>query len=376
MRSIQAYRNQLYEKTIASILRRTFSSLFLAFILLAFTGCLLTGSGSDTPYPGTAGSGAVAQEWYGVYFTQPDSPEARFYRGGPADILAEAIGNACISVDMAAYRFNLWAIRDALLDAKARGVTVRVVVDNENAGEPELQELVEAGIEVVSDRSDSLMHNKFFIIDRMEVYTGSMNPTVGGAYHDRNNVIRVRNARLAEAYTVEFEEMFVYKIFSRASPVSNGNPQVNVQGTLIEAFYSPEDETASRIIDLLHGAQESIYFLAFSFTADDIAGAMIDRAQAGLHVAGVMERTQYNSNQGTEFDRLRAAGIDVLLDSDPDNMHHKVIIIDEGIVVTGSYNFSRSAEQTNDENVLIVHNGEVAGYYLEEFNRIHELARE
>ena len=311
-----------------------------------------------------------------MYFTQPDSPEARFYRGGPADMLVEAIGSARISVDMAAYRFNLWAIRDALLDAKARGVTVRVVVDNENVGEPEVQALVEAGIEVVGDRSDSLMHNKFLIIDRMEVFTGSMNPTVGGAYHDANNMIRVRNARLAEAYTNEFEEMFVDKMFSRASPVSDANTQINYRGTLIEVFYSPEGRTANRIIELLGGAQESIYFLAFSFTADDIAGAMIERAQAGLHVAGVMERTQYKSNQGTEFDRLRTAGIDVLLDNDPDNMHHKVIIIDEGIVITGSYNFSRSAEQMNDENVIIVHNGEVAGYYLEEFIRIHELARE
>ncbi|HBY08896.1 MAG TPA: phospholipase, partial [Chloroflexi bacterium] len=115
-------------------------------------------------------------------------------------------------------------------------------------------------------------------------------------------------------------------------------------------------------------------FLAFSFTSDPIAGALLERAAAGVEVAGVFEESQYHANTGGEFDRLAAAGLDVRLDGNPNNMHHKVFIIDGKIVVTGSYNFSRSAEERNDENTLIIHNPEIAAQYLVEFERVFQKA--
>jgi phosphatidylserine/phosphatidylglycerophosphate/cardiolipin synthase-like enzyme len=64
----------------------------------------------------------------------------------------------------------------------------------------------------------------------------------------------------------------------------------------------------------------------------------------------------------------------VRLDGNPKSMHHKVIIIDGQIVVTGSYNFSKSAKTRNDENTLILHNSEIAKLYLDEFERVWEIA--
>ena len=89
-----------------------------------------------------------------------------------------------------------------------------------------------------------------------------------------------------------------------------------------------------------------------------------------------MEARQVDSNIGSEYEPLRAAGLDVRLDGNPNNMHHKVFIIDELIVVTGSYNFSRSAEERNDENTLVLHNPEIAALYLDEFNRVYAQAQE
>jgi phosphatidylserine/phosphatidylglycerophosphate/cardiolipin synthase-like enzyme len=57
-------------------------------------------------------------------------------------------------------------------------------------------------------------------------------------------------------------------------------------------------------------------------------------------------------------------------------MHHKVIILDGSIVITGSYNFSASAAEKNDENVLIIHSPEIAATYLEEFERVVQQAEE
>ena len=354
-------------------MKKLFLSGFVALLLLASTGCWFIRDQQD---PGSGETVTPPPVWYGVYFTEPDSPEASFYRGGPADRLVEAIKSAKVSIDVATYNFNLWAVRDALLDANSRGVTVRLVTDSDSISEPELQELLEEGIEVIGDRSDSLMHNKFFIIDRLDVLTGSMNPTVGGAYFDNNNLVRLQNSRLAELYTREFEEMFVDKTFGRASPVSRSEGKISYQDALIEVYFSPEDHTADRIVQLIHEARESIFFLAYSFTSDEIAEALIERAQAGIQIAGVMERSQYRSNQGTEFDRLRAAGIDVLLDRSPNNMHHKVIIFDNRIVITGSYNFSRSAEEKNDENTLILHQRQIAEAFSEEFQRMFEQAQD
>ena len=123
-------------------------------------------------------------------------------------------------------------------------------------------------------------------------------------------------------------------------------------------------------MNLIQNAQESVFFMAFSFTSDDIAAAMREQAGAGVTVKGIFDESQYFFNIGTEFDNLRDSGLGVHLDGNPRNMHHKIIIIDEKIVITGSYNFSQSAEERNDENVLIIHNAEVAETYLNEFERV------
>ncbi len=102
---------------------------------------------------------------------------------------------------------------------------------------------------------------------------------------------------------------------------------------------------------------------------------MIERAQAGVQVQGVFDSDQVDSNQGGEYDRLRQAGLDVRRDSLPGQMHHKVILVDTQLVVTGSYNFSNSAEKRNDENVVIVFDPRLAGLYRVEFERIFNRAR-
>jgi phosphatidylserine/phosphatidylglycerophosphate/cardiolipin synthase-like enzyme len=88
-----------------------------------------------------------------------------------------------------------------------------------------------------------------------------------------------------------------------------------------------------------------------------------------------MEADQVKANQGTEYDPLSQAGIDVRLDGNPDEMHHKVFIIDGEIVVLGSYNFSASAETSNDENMLIIYSPDLAGQFLQEFQRVYAGAR-
>ena len=123
------------------------------------------------------------------------------------------------------------------------------------------------------------------------------------------------------------------------------------------------------LIPLVENAQSSVQFLAFSFTDYPLAKAMIDRAAAGVDVAGVFEKV----GSETEFAELRTlhcAGVPVRQDGNPSFLHHKLIIVDERIVMTGSLNYSTNAEESNDENVLIVDNPEIAALYIQEFERV------
>jgi phosphatidylserine/phosphatidylglycerophosphate/cardiolipin synthase-like enzyme len=125
------------------------------------------------------------------------------------------------------------------------------------------------------------------------------------------------------------------------------------------------------LLDILNEAQESIYFMAFSFTADPLGEAIRERAESGVTVAGVMDEEQVASNQGTEFDPFRQAGLDVYIDGNPGQMHHKIMIVDESIVIVGSYNFTNSAESRNDENLMVIYNDQIAAFFIEEFRRVY-----
>ena len=344
------------------------AALLVVMVMIA-AGCVIdvpADVSTHTPNGGTA----VSDDWYTIYFTNPDDPSARTYRGGPDAALAEAIDQARLSVDVAVHDFNLWSLRNALIEAHQRGVSVRVVTESDNLDRTELQELIESGIPVLGDRREGRMHNKFAIIDRQQVWSGSMNFTVSEGYQNNNNLFEVRSSRLAENYLAEFDEMFVEDRFGPGSPSDTPHPVFSLDGTRVEAYFAPEDGTAARLVELISQADESVYFMVYSFTSDEIAAAMLERVQAGVMVAGVFDASQYRSNTGTEFERLLSGGAIVRLDGNPDKMHHKVIIIDEEIVITGSYNFSASAEENNDENTVVFHNAHIATKYLEEFEKI------
>jgi phosphatidylserine/phosphatidylglycerophosphate/cardiolipin synthase-like enzyme len=273
-------------------------------------------------------------------------------------------------VDMAMDDLDLWSLRAALIDAHSRGVTVRAVVESDNLDEEQVGELIAAGIPVVADQGGGLMHNKFVIVDRLAVWTGSMNFTLNGAYHSNNNLVRVRSPELAEDYLVEFEEMFLDHQFGAGSPANTPFPVLDLDGTQIEVYFSPDDGTMKRLLKLVRSAEKSVLFMAYSFTDDDLAQAMLDRSEEGVLVRGVFDEGQAKSNLGGEYERLLENGADVRLDGNRRGMHHKVILIDDRIVVTGSYNFSNNAKTRNDENTLIVHSAEVAALYREEFERV------
>ena len=237
------------------------------------------------------------------------------------------------------------------------------------------QRLIEAGIPIIGDNRDGLMHDKFMVVDKSEVWTGSMNFTDAGTYDDNNNFMHIHSTKIAEDYTKEFDEMFVENKFGQDVVPETPHPTLTIDGTQLDVYFSPDDGVLNALVPLLENAKESIYFLAYSFTSNQLGDIVREKAKAGLKVAGVMDADQVRSNQGTEFDPFRQAGMDVRLDGNEGLMHHKVFIIDQKIVAFGSYNFSQSAEERNDENLIIVYNPVIAHQFVLEFERVQSQAQ-
>jgi phosphatidylserine/phosphatidylglycerophosphate/cardiolipin synthase-like enzyme len=322
-----------------------------------------------TPIELEAGYG-VKGAWFELYFTDPTSPLSPQATGGVDGPLVKAIDAARMSIDVAAYSISLNSVRFALINAHNRGVDVRVVMESVNMDRSDPQALIEAGIPIVGDERQGLMHDKFMIIDRSEVWLGSMNFTDSGAYDDNNNMIRILSTKIAANYTTEFEEMFIDNLFGPDIRAETPNPTITIDGTRIDTLFSPDDGVINSLASVLNTAEESIHFLAYSFTSNDLGDLVREKDAAGLTIRGVMEEEQVNSNQGTEYDPFKQADVDVRIDGIDGQMHHKVFIIDGKIIAFGSYNFSQSAEERNDENVIIVYNEAIAQEFLKEFERV------
>lgn len=316
--------------------------------------------------------------WWQVYFTDPLTiNDPNNYAASIEGKLIDQINAAQSSIHIASFEFDLNPVAEALIAARQRGVDVRWVTDNEyglvadtEPGHGQFAMLQNAGIEVRGDNRTALMHNKFWIFDGKILWTGSTNITKNGIFIQDNNAIVFSSPELAAIYEREFEEMWNGQ-FGPKSPSQLNEQSLVLNGTPIQVIFTSEDAALeTEIIPLVRSANSSIRFLAFSFTDYPLAEAMIQRAQQGVNVAGVIDKTQ-SGGQGSELATLFCAKIPVRQDGNRQFMHNKVIIIDNRYVVTGSLNFSTSAEESNDENVIIIDNPEIAGLYLQNFDRVY-----
>ena len=143
----------------------------------------------------------------------------------------------------------------------------------------------------------------------------------------------------------------------------------------VEAFFvspSVDGVIESQIIEALNEAKETIHIAIYSFTDDQLAAAVIQAHERGVKVQILLDDGQDSNKGGREYPRLIDAGITVRVEHVTGLLHHKFAVIDNQTVITGSYNWSDSADTRNFENALIVHCSEIANAYIMEFDRIWE----
>ncbi len=312
-------------------------------------------------------------------------------------VLINRINAAQFSIDMAAYSLsgNVGAgIASALLAARNRGVKIRVIGEKDNQGTAPWATLKNGGVTVIDDGYDlvnaaaGLMHNKFYVFDNRDntsdqddwVLMGSWNATDPGTDNDAQNIVVIQDKAVATAYTAEFDEMWGASTDSPnqagsrfgARKLDNTPHKFIVNGTPLEVYFSPSDKTSARINDALKTAQSTINVAMLSFTRDELAQTIVAKKTAGKKVHVLMDN---NTDSGNDFLMMQGAGVDVRLPGAalPGLLHHKYAIVDadnqtiENIVVTGSHNWSSSAEIANNENTMIIHSKRVANLYLQEF---------
>ena len=282
--------------------------------------------------------------------------------------LCEFINNAVSTIDLCAYDLKHHAIADALIHAKNRGIKVRIVTDSDYMKNDAISRLSQAGIPVVQDRSPSLMHNKFVIVDSRYVWTGSYNLTYNCTEKNDNNAISFESPEIAAGYQKRFEQYWNQK-FSTKGEVLQDSKQTFIGKIPAQYAFSPVDQVEKILLDQLSNAEKKVDIMAFSFTGAKLAVKLRELMRKGVKVRCIFDVGQ-SKNKASRDEYLKKIGAKVYYSPNrKGKLHHKVMIIDDKTVITGSYNFSKNAASRNDENILIVHSTSIAAHYTREMNR-------
>ncbi|MGA2060605.1 MAG: phospholipase D family protein [Thermoguttaceae bacterium] len=130
----------------------------------------------------------------------------------------------------------------------------------------------------------------------------------------------------------------------------------------IEVYFSPEGGCTEAVVREIDAAQSSILIQAYSLTSTPIAKAVVAAYNRGVHVEVILDRSD-KTEKYSEADYLHNHRVPVLIDSQHAIAHNKVIIIDGQVVITGSFNFTKQAEEHNAENLLVIRDKILADQY-------------
>ena len=282
------------------------------------------------------------------------------------------------TLDVCVYNASDATIAVGINDAYNRGVTVRYIADDDVTNI--MLSSLDPNIPIVyRDNSLSgIMHNKFIIVDANStnnswVMGGSTNWTnPSNLFNDYNNLIFIQDKSIAQAYTIEFNEMW-NGVFG--SNKEDNTPHLfNVNGAEVEVYFSPSDQTTSQILKFIDNVDYTLEFGLLGFTRDDIGDAVINKdGEFGVNIRGIIEQENVT---GSEYDNLISGGVNVRSHMGVTySLHHKYAIADVGVntadptILTGSHNWSSNAENNSDENTIIIHDQTIANIYLQEFEK-------
>lgn len=298
-------------------------------------------------------------------FTQKLKPD----RNCSTEMCKEILNNinfAKTSIDFAIYGYSsVPSIENAIKNAIARGVKIRLVYDIDSTGGniyPNTNELVKLVGNVKNDalskEKSAIMHNKFYIFDNKIVITGSANLShTDMSGYNSNAIIVIKSSEVANIYTEEFNQMYEGKFHSNKILTENTSG----------IYFSPQNKTIQNtILPLIRNSKNYIYIPAFLISHKEMVSELIQAKNRGVDVRIITDALNASAKY-SKVRELRAAGMTVKIENYAGKMHSKTMIIDDKYLILGSMNFSKSGESKNDENLIVLENKEAAIFYKQFF---------
>ncbi|MGV9302527.1 MULTISPECIES: phospholipase D-like domain-containing protein [unclassified Nonomuraea] len=313
-------------------------------------------------------------------------------------VIIDFIDGAQRSLDIAVQELDSEPIAQAVLDARFRGVDVRMVLEQDylvsaklpkiipRAGEDEaaarrrvqwgeetgarslepnrkiLAALLRCDVDVKADYNPAIFHQKFIIRDYREralptsaILSGSANFTGTDCHRNLNHVVIFHDARVCLAYTTEFNQM-------RAGQFGRGAhgkvpAAYSLNGIPVKVLFAPDHAPELEIMKQMLKATDRVDFAIFTFSGSSgIDDAMIALAAAGRAVTGAMDPGQGAQKWAATHD-LDRANIELYFPKRGPafgKLHHKLMVIDDATVIAGSFNYTEPANNYNDENIFVI----------------------
>ena len=240
--------------------------------------------------------------------------------------------------------------------------------------------LLRGAVDAKIDFNPRIFHHKFIIRDRGKareaVLTGSTNFTTTGTHRNLNHVVVFEDYGVTAAYQSEFDQLRDGIFGERSPKLTLTDPlKLDIAGSQVQILFSPDNNPELRIVNEILKAQTSAYFLMFTFAkSTTIDDALITKLQGGnFEVVGVLDAGQ-SAHKWSPHGELLDAGARLRRETLPNNgkLHHKLIVLDDDVVIGGSFNFTGPANQYNDENLFLVRNADVAAFFKAEVKRVFE----
>ncbi len=322
--------------------------------------------------------------------------------------LLEFLDGACCSLDILVQEWDNRALAERVIE-RARGtatspkrVKVRAVLesdylvarpespeqdpgDSDSSGalppdsiEPNrliVLDFWRAGIDARLDYNPAIFHHKFVVRDYGKpteaVWTGSMNFTETDARLNLNNAVILTEPHAVKAYRDKFREAWSGAFGKRVRRSARSpEPFPSGDGGSMRVMFTPNDDLESELVQLIGRAEKEIRFAIFTFSQSSaLADAIADAVRRGVKCYGVFDGGQASQSWSPD-ERLEAAGCRIERIPPPGKVHHKFLVVDGRWLSTGSFNFTRPANEANDENAVLTDSPALVEAALREHRRM------
>jgi phosphatidylserine/phosphatidylglycerophosphate/cardiolipin synthase-like enzyme len=305
-------------------------------------------------------------------------------------VVREFIGEAKHTLDLAVQEVDSRSIADSILAARARGVRVRLILEEDYLVEPrpvadpwaasgDYEEnrtiyaaLLRAGVDVVTDLNPAIFHQKFAVRDvgqsSAALLTGSANftrtdtgtnPITSGidGGNNLNHIVVLHGQSAAGQYLAEFERMRT-GTFGELRERHEAEPrEFRLGGMRIKPLFAPRHGPEMEIMKQMLKASQRVDFAMYTFAqSSGIDDTMIRLAAGGLPIRGVLDRTQ-GAQTWAATQPLKASGVGLFANapgSGVRKVHHKLMVLDERVTIVGIFNYTGPATTLNDENIIVL----------------------